>query len=810
MLSPQSGLRRTRAAELNLVREAFAQSVIRGLSDRPRWLNCRYLYDARGSAIFERITEQPEYYPTRSEAEILSQHAARIRALCGSSTLAELGAGSASKTRHLLRAWTEGNQPAQFVAVDISASMLSETCAALRNEFPTLTVHKLAGSYEQALPALKDFSPLTLLFLGSSIGNFNKEELGEFFTLLSANMADGDRFLLGIDLVKDTATLEAAYNDAAGWSAAFSLNLFARMNRELGTSVNLEDIDYVARWNEERSHIEMFARFRRDAVVSLPDWNRQFHIKADEMVLVEISRKFRSQAMAATAFEHGFDHIETLTDSDQRFALLLFERGSSRTTREETLRNELFGQLQTQRERTLEMVRPLTDEQRSVQHSRILSPVVWDLGHIASFEREWIDRADGAAERPGNASPANASLYDPVLHPRPIRGTLPLPNSETCLNELAAVRSDTATLLNSTRFPVNDPLLGTGFVFSMVAQHEAQHSETILQGLQLLPSLGYEPAHRPARPHIAERTPKTRDASATPTSSSAFSRITAGDLIGSEDDQEKEPENSFVAHVSGEAFIPSGLSLMGTDDTATAYDNERPAHHVELDSFWIDVAPVSNATFAHFIEDGGYLRRELWTNDGWKWLRESKVESPAQWTRNTEGQWTERAFGRVEALQLDQPVVHVCWHEASACARWLGKRLPTEAEWEKAAAWDLERGLPRRYPWGDSPPDQHRANLDQRTFAPSALGTLPRGSSYFGCHHMLGDVWEWTSSDFLPYPGFRAFPYPEYSRIHFGSRHKVLRGGSWATPSIAIRNTFRNWDLPERRQIFAGLRCARD
>jgi iron(II)-dependent oxidoreductase len=163
-------------------------------------------------------------------------------------------------------------------------------------------------------------------------------------------------------------------------------------------------------------------------------------------------------------------------------------------------------------------------------------------------------------------------------------------------------------------------------------------------------------------------------------------------------------------------------------------------------------------------------------------------------------------------LPLDEtrPVVHVCWHEADACARWLGKRLPSEAEWEKAAAWDLERGVPRRYPWGDAPPVPDLANLDQRTFAPGSAGALPRGASYFGCQQMLGDVWEWTASDFLPYPGFESFPYPEYSEVHFGSRHKVLRGGSWATPSIAIRNTFRNWDLPIRRQIFAGFRCARD
>jgi iron(II)-dependent oxidoreductase len=154
--------------------------------------------------------------------------------------------------------------------------------------------------------------------------------------------------------------------------------------------------------------------------------------------------------------------------------------------------------------------------------------------------------------------------------------------------------------------------------------------------------------------------------------------------------------------------------------------------------------------------------------------------------------------------------VHVCWHEASAYARWAGKRLPTEAEWEKAAAWDLERGTARVFPWGDTPPSSEHANLDQWTFVPAAVGAYPEGASFFGCQQMLGDVWEWTSSDFEPYPGFEAFPYAEYSAFHFGKRYKVLRGGSWATNPVACRTTFRNWDYPIRRQIFSGFRLAAD
>ena len=158
---------------------------------------------------------------------------------------------------------------------------------------------------------------------------------------------------------------------------------------------------------------------------------------------------------------------------------------------------------------------------------------------------------------------------------------------------------------------------------------------------------------------------------------------------------------------------------------------------------------------------------------------------------------------------MDQPVQHVCWYEADAYARWAGKRLPTEAEWEKAAAWDPEREAARRFPWGDTWAGD-RANLGQRRHQPTPVGSYPSGASAYGVQQMLGDVWEWTASDFTPYPGFRAFPYPEYSQVFFGPEYKVLRGGSWATDPSACRTTFRNWDYPIRRQIFAGFRCARD
>ena len=206
-----------------------------------------------------------------------------------------------------------------------------------------------------------------------------------------------------------------------------------------------------------------------------------------------------------------------------------------------------------------------------------------------------------------------------------------------------------------------------------------------------------------------------------------------------------------------------------------AYDNERPRHPVELEPFWIDRTPVTNRAYAEFVDDTG-------------------AEPPMYWEPDGEGGWVRTAMGRESAVDPAQPVVHVSWHEADAFARWAGKRLPTEHEWEAAA-----RGADPR----------------ARQPRPARLRLRPAGSfadaaSDCGAVQMLGDVWEWTSSDFTAYPGFQAFPYREYSEVFFGDTYKVLRGGAWATRRNVIRPSFRNWDLPERRQIFAGLRCAKD
>jgi iron(II)-dependent oxidoreductase len=423
-------------------------------------------------------------------------------------------------------------------------------------------------------------------------------------------------------------------------------------------------------------------------------------------------------------------------------------------------------QLLDARARTLLLVAPLSDQDLHAQHDPLMSPILWDLGHIAHFEELWLTRnLDGPiefVEMPG--------LYNPFEHPRSSRGALELPGLDEVRAIMDEIRGRVLARLVSADFDAGHPLLRDGFVYQMVLQHEYQHNETMLQTLQLKRGAPYVPLLRLA-----------------PGSGAPGRTATPGEMVR----------------------FPGGVVEIGTGDRAAAYDNERPAHRVELAPFWIDVHPVTNHDFQVFIGAGGYQTREYWSEAGWQWRTETDARAPKYW-RFADGGWQTRSMDRPGPVEPWHPVCHVCWHEADAYARFAGKRLPTEVEWEAAASWDPDSATKRLFPWGDQPADRTRANVDQLAFGTAPIGSYPAGVSPVGCHGMIGDVWEWTASDFGPWPGFESFPYPEYSEVFFGSDYKVLRGGSWATRPGAIRNTFRNWDYPIRRQIFSGFRCARD
>ena len=431
-------------------------------------------------------------------------------------------------------------------------------------------------------------------------------------------------------------------------------------------------------------------------------------------------------------------------------------------TTHRSVNDQLAERLVEARARTLALIRPLASDDLRIQHDRLMSPIVWDLGHIAHFEELWLTKnLDGQikfVEMPG--------LFNPMEHPRNERADLALPSLAQILRLMADIRLRVLERLARTDLASDHPLLRAGFVYHMVLQHEYQHNETMLQTLQLKQGEPYRPVARRPLPD-------------------------AGVALGG------------MVHVAG------GQVPIGTDERRAAYDNERPRHSVEIRPFRIDRVPVSNADYLVFMEAGGYTRRECWSHAGWRWLLASGVSAPKYWFRR-DGEWWTRVMDVTQPVAGNKPVCHVCYYEAEAYARWVGKRLPTEAEWETAATWNPVTGVKSRFPWGNAPATPGRANVDQLAFDTAALGAFPDNISPLGCYGMIGDVWEWTSSDFLGYPGFRAFPYPEYSEEFFTTEYKVLRGGSWATCPGAVRGTFRNWDYPLRRQIFSGFRCAAD
>ena len=425
-------------------------------------------------------------------------------------------------------------------------------------------------------------------------------------------------------------------------------------------------------------------------------------------------------------------------------------------------------ELHESRARTLALLDPIPEPLLLAQHSPLMSPLVWDLAHIGHYEELWLLRELGLGTP---TEPRFDDIYDAFRHPRAERPTLDILNPSEARAYLADVRRRVLHSLHDAYLDSGDPLLADGFVYGMVVHHEHQHDETMLATIQLMDEFAH---------------PEAGDGSAAP--------------------------GPDPAGLAPDVLVEAGPFAMGTSTDWWAYDNERPEHIVDLPAYRIDTTPVTNEAYLEFIEVGGYDDQKWWTDEGWAWRNEAGLEHPQFWIPGSYG-WTRQRFGRIEQLPGREPVQHVCWYEADAYARWRGARLPTEAEWEKAASWDHWAGThaTRSEPWAQpATPSLGALYRHDHRWGPDEVGAHPSGASPYGCLDMLGGVWEWTASDFAAYPGFRSFPYREYSEVFFGPEYKVLRGGSWATDPIACSVTFRNWDFPIRRQIFAGFRCATD
>jgi iron(II)-dependent oxidoreductase len=413
----------------------------------------------------------------------------------------------------------------------------------------------------------------------------------------------------------------------------------------------------------------------------------------------------------------------------------------------------------------LELFDGLADTQMLGVKAHFLEPPIWEMGHVGWFQEYWILRHLDRAEA---LLPGSDGIYDSFNVSYKLRWGHQYPSrreTEAFIGEV---------LKRSTgRLESREPTEEEAYFYTLAALHEDMHTENLTL---ILHTLGH------ARPSL-----------------SLFDSAAADPPL----DPSYRPQD---------VAVPGGTFRLGaTPAEPFVFDNEKWAHPVEVRPFRIASTPVTNGEFQAFVDDGGYRRRELWGRRGWDWRRRQGVEHPLFWVRGTDGRWYERVFELILPLRPWHPALCLSWYEAEAYCRWAGRRLPTEAEWEMAAAAEPtadRRGITdrkRRFPWGDDPPTPERANLDYRAGWTVDVRALPAGDSPFGCRQMIGNVWEWVEDTFQPYPGFVCDPYREYSEPYFGNK-KVLKGGCWTTRSRLIRTTWRNFYMRHRRNIFAGFR----
>jgi iron(II)-dependent oxidoreductase len=410
--------------------------------------------------------------------------------------------------------------------------------------------------------------------------------------------------------------------------------------------------------------------------------------------------------------------------------------------------------------RTLDLVAGLDEDQLMGPRLPIVNPLRWEIGHVAWFYEKFILR-DLYGQAP--IHPPGDEIYDSIAINHDVRWDLPLLSMPDTLDYIENVMERCLARLEAGRASEQD-----SYMYQFATFHEDMHTE----------------AYTYSRQTLAYPEP----------------RFTPGLAL----------ENSCVGGHGGDASVPGGTFTLGSDpDVPIVFDNEKWAYPVSFSPFAIAKAPVTNEEFAAFVDAGGYRRAEFWSDDGWKWREAVGADHPVYWLPSGEGDWNIRHFDQVETLPPHQPVIHVNWFEANAYCSWAERRLPTESEWEAAAlgepAGDGLAPKKRTYPWGETRPEPRYANLDGYALGCIDVGALPDGDSAFGCRQMLGNVWEWTSSTFAPFPGFSPDAYKDYSQPVFYET-KVLRGGAWATRSRLITGRYRNFFTPDRRDVMAGFR----
>jgi ergothioneine biosynthesis protein EgtB len=423
----------------------------------------------------------------------------------------------------------------------------------------------------------------------------------------------------------------------------------------------------------------------------------------------------------------------------------------------------------------MRLFKPLRIEDAVMQSDTFGSPANWHISHVTWFFQKILEKYKTESvfsDKSVNIEYLNSyyQKYESIL-PKSQRGMYPRPTVNESLKYRSIIEDMVLSFLTEIEKcgQISEELI---YDFELANQHEMQHQELMTYDFQ----------------HYFQRF------------SDPLDRYEPLDI--------KRPQGSPSHRPSGMANIPGGIYRLGYPGTAFCYDNELPEHNVYLEPFEIDVTPVTNGDFVKFIESGGYEAYSLWLADGWELLKEQNWQAPLYW-RKESGSWVKKDLRGFSAVESEEPVTNVSYYEADAYARWANKRLPTEAEWEKAACWNENSQTKTIYPWGNDHPGPRYANLlESSNWGPSKVGSYPDGKSHYGCHQMIGDVWEWTSSEYTLYPRFKS-KFSEYTD-KWSINQKVLRGGSFSTPAKQIRSSYRNYFKPHERIPFTGFRCVKD
>ena len=414
------------------------------------------------------------------------------------------------------------------------------------------------------------------------------------------------------------------------------------------------------------------------------------------------------------------------------------------------------------RARTLELVKTLEKDDFVVQTADYTSPPKWHLGHVSWIYEVVLSKLNKDYEFYSKEfSEYLNSYYHQFGEPQEKgkRGIMSRPTVEQVFEYFEIVNQRVTKFLETSSVSSK-----TDQILTIGLHHECQHQELLVYDLQHLLADEYRP--------VKKNTPSTPP--------------------------KVEPKS---------VAIGGGVYTMGYHGDSFSYDIERPEHKVFLNDYRIDAFPVTNGQYLSFIEDG-YEDYKYWLSDGWDTVKKNNWQSPMYWEKEN-GRWMIRDFLGKRKINPNEPVCHVSFYEADAYCRWAGKRLPTEAEWEKAACWNETKMRKTIFPWGNEAPTQKNANLlESYLWSCSEIGSYPDGKSSYGCYQMIGDVWEWTASEFVGYPGFKT-GFSEYNDKWF-TNQKVLRGGSFGTPQMSIRGSYRNFFRLDERWLFSGFRCAED